>query len=247
MRTIIVDDEINAREGLKEILENYFPKIEVITMAENVKSAISVINEYQPELVFLDIKMPDGTGFDVLEQISVVNCEIIFVTAYDEFAIKAFQFSAFGYLLKPIKIKELRSYVEKIEEHLEEVKLNSKRTKILVENYEAGEGKIKKLVVPNMTGFDVLEIKNILRLEGDKNYTRFISEDKHPVLVSKTLKTYEELLSEHGFIRIHQSTIINLRHVARYIKGDGGEVVMSDGVNVKVARNRKEELLKKFM
>ncbi len=248
MKTVIVDDELNAREGLKEILVKYFSEtIEVVATAEDVSSGIETIEKYNPDLIFLDIKMPDGTGFDVLKKIEHLSCEVIFVTAYDEFAIKAFQFSAFGYLLKPIKISDLRSVIERLNSKLDEKKSNDGRTKILIENYEAEGNKVKKIVIPNLAGFDILEIKKILRLEGDKNYTRFICEEEAPILVSKTLKTYEDLLHDHGFIRVHQSTIVNLHHVKKYMKGDGGEVQMSDGQMIKVARQRKEAFLEKFL
>jgi two-component system LytT family response regulator len=207
---------------------------------------VEIIQKKKPDLVFLDIQMHKGTGFDLLEAIGNVNFEIIFVTAYDNYAVEAFKFSAFGYLLKPLKSKDLREVIQKLEHHIHEQKVGvNKRLNVLVENY-GDEGQIRKLIVTNMEGFKVLTIESIIRLEGDRNYTHFIIDGERKVVTTKSLGTYEELLNDYGFLRIHQSTIINLRHVKGYIKGDGGKVEMTDGECMQVSRHRKAQLIERF-
>jgi two-component system LytT family response regulator len=218
INTIIIDDEKDARFLLKGQLSKHFNQtINIVAEADDVESGIQAIRKHKPDLIFLDIKMPSGTGFDVLQQTKdEVNFEVIFITAHDDYAIKAFQFSAFGYLLKPVKTSEIRALIEKLESHLQVLKKGvDQRFKVLVENY-GDDRKIKKLVVTNMEGFQVLNIENILRLDGDRNYTHFIMSDSKKITTSKTLGEYEELLNDFGFFRAHQSTIINLRHVNAY-------------------------------
>lgn len=248
IRALIIDDETRARHLLRSMIQQQLgERVEVVGEADDVQSGLMTINKYQPDLVFLDIHMHEGTGFDLLEQVKYINFEIIFITAYDEYAIKAFQFSAFGYLLKPLKTKELVDVVDRLENHIQKLKDGSdRRVKVLVENY-GNDQTIKKLIINHMNGFDVSLVEDIIRLEGDGNYTNFILTNSRKVMTSRTLGEYEELLFSHGFYRIHQSTIVNLRHVVRYIKGSGGEVEMSDGNSLKVSRYRKSGFLKTFL
>ncbi len=248
IRALIIDDEKDARFLLRNLLEQqYKDTITVVDEADDVDTGINIIKKHNPDLVFLDIKMPQGTGFDLLQKLEHVNFEVIFITAYDNYALKAFQFSAFGYLLKPIKSTELNTALLKLESHLQLLKQGAeKRLKVLVENY-GDDRKIKKLVISNMEGFKVVTIDDIIRLEGDRNYTHFILTGEQRITTSKTLAEYEGLLNEHGFFRIHQSTIANLRHVVGYLKGDGGSVEMTDGKQLQLARNRKSEFMEKFI
>ncbi|MFI5205003.1 MAG: LytR/AlgR family response regulator transcription factor, partial [Flavobacteriales bacterium] len=194
-----------------------------------------------------DIKMHQGSGFDVLEKIGNIDFEVVFITAYDQYAIKAFQFSALGYLMKPIKISELQLVMSNLENKIKKLQESSdKRLKVLVENY-GDDRKIKKLVIANSDGFKVVSIEDIIRLEGDRNYTNFVVKGEKKMTTSKTLGEYEELLEEYGFFRVHQSTLINLRHVKGYARGDGGEVEMTDGKHVQVSRHRKAEFVKRFI
>lgn len=247
IKAVIIDDEKDARFLLRNMIEKKMgSKIEVIGEADDVGPGIELVLELQPDLVFLDVQMKSGTGFNLLEQINDVNFEVIFITAYNEYAIEAFKFSAFGYLLKPIKSSELESIVEKLQKQFDEKDKDvSKKVKVLVENY-GSKGEIQKLIVANVEGFKVLNIESILRLEGDRNYSHFILTDGSKVTTSKNLKEYEELLLDYGFYRIHQSTIVSLRHITGYIKGDGGYVEMPDGTSHKVSRNRKSEFLSRF-
>lgn len=248
IRAIIIDDEKRARHLLRGLLEQHFgDSIEIVGEGDDVDTGMKAIKKHKPDLVFLDIQMHQGSGFDLLQQLKKVDFEVVFITAYDQYAVKAFQFSAFGYLLKPIKTRELRIVVSKLENHLQRLKEGAdKRLKVLVENY-GDDRKIKKLVIANIDGFKVSNVDDIIRLEGDGNYTHFIITGGRKVTTSKTLGEYEELLNDHGFYRIHQSTIVNLRHIKGYIKGVGGKVEMSDGKNFSVSRHRKPGFLRRFV
>lgn len=244
---VIIDDEDSARGTLRTLLSRYYKEIEVIGEGRNVSSGIKIIKEIKPELVFLDIKMPDGTGFDLLKKLDDVDFEVIFTTAYDNYAIKAFQASAMGYLLKPIDIDELGMVLEKVRKVLQEPpKENMKQLQVLIDNYRA-DGKIKKVVIPNVDGYEVIEIDQLVRCEGERNYTNFIIADGKKILASKTLKEYEDLLGEHGFFRIHKSHLINLHHVKRYLKSEGGSVEMSDGSSLQLSRDKKAAFARRFL
>ncbi len=247
IKAVIIDDEKDARFLLRNQLEKkYADKIIVLDEADDVITGVDLIKKYNPELVFLDIQMKTGTGFDLLKNFENIDFEVVFVTAYDQYAVDAFKFSAFGYLLKPIKSKDLEEVICKLETHFKEAKRDTnKRLTVLVENY-GSEGDIQKLIIPNIDGFQVLKIPEIIRLEGDRNYTHFILLSGKKVTTSKSIGEYEELLNDHGFYRIHQSTIVSLRHIIAYYKGDGGTVEMVDGEKAKVSRYRKATFLERF-
>lgn len=248
IKALIIDDEEDARFMLRNKISTTFGnEIEISAEADGVQSGIKAIDKHRPDLVFLDIQMSDGTGFDLLSNISNKDFEVVFVTAYDQYALKAFQFSALGYLMKPLKTDDFVQTVQIIIQHFEKYRANSeKRLKVLVENY-GDDRTIKKVVIPSSKGFDVLAIEDIVKLEGDRNYTNFITKDKVKIASSKTMATYEGMLSEYGFFRIHQSTIVNLRYVKSYIKGDGGLVEMITGEQLQLSRNRKNDFLKRFL
>jgi len=248
IKAVIIDDEKDARFLLRNLVEKKLShKIELLGEADDVDSGIALINETKPDLVFLDIHMKTGTGFDLLTKMGRQSFDVIFITAYDQYAIEAFKFSAFGYLLKPIKLKELEDAIEKLEERIKKAGDGSeKRIKVLIENYGA-QGEIRKLIIPNVAGFNVVEIAQILRLEGDRNYTHFMLEDGSKVTTSKNLGEYEEMLLEYGFYRIHQSTIVSLRHIKAFRKVNDGYVELVDGTVHKVSRNRKQGLITKFL
>lgn len=248
IRALIIDDEQDARFLLKnQLSRNFTNNIAVIGEADNVLSGIEAIKKLKPEVVFLDIKMPDGTGFDILHKTKdEFQFEVVFITAHDNYAIKAFQFSAFGYLLKPIKTTNITPIIEKLETHLNIIKKGTdQRLKVLIENY-GDDRKIKKIVIANIEGFQVLNIEEIIRLEGDKNYTHFILTNNKKYIASKTIGDYEELLNDHGFFRAHQSTIINLRLVKGYKKNDE-KIEMADGKFIKLSRHRKTDFIRRFI
>lgn len=248
IKAVLIDDEKDARFLLRNIIETLYQKdIEIVGEGDDVDTGLHAIRECKPDIVFLDIQMPQGTGFDLLEKVDEIDFEVVFVTAYNNYAVKAFQCSAFGYLMKPIKSKELENVIENLKTKLEQRKEDSdKRLKVLIDNF-LEEGKIKKIIISNMEGFKVIELADIYYLEGDRNYTNFILKDQQKITATKTMGEYDDLLSEHGFFRVHQSYLVNLTYVKEYLKGDGGSVVMKDGTTLKVARNRKQDFISQFL
>lgn len=247
IKAVIIDDERDARFLLRNMIEKKLShKIQLLGEADDVDTGFELITATKPDLVFLDIQMKTGTGFDLLTKMGKETPDIIFITAYDQYAVNAFKFSAFGYLLKPIKLKELEEAVEKLEGLQKSRYGTEKRIKVLIENYGI-RGEVQKLIIPNMSGFDVVEIPSIIKLEGDRNYTHFTMDNGTKVTTSKNLGEYEDMLIEYGFYRIHQSTIVSLRHVKAFKKANDGCVELSDGTTHKVSRNRKQGLIAKFL
>lgn len=243
IRALIIDDEQAARETLNTYISKYCVGIDIVGEAVDVPSAIAAIKQLKPELLFLDVEMPFGNAFDVLEGTSEINYETIFITAFSEYAIKAFNFSAAYYILKPVDIEELVKAVEKVKEQLS-LKIKNIPGQILAENFSHPEN--KKLVLPTPTGFEVVKVKDIIRLCGSSNYTEIYLNDGRKKVVSRVLKNFEDMLAEQGFMRVHKSHIINLEHIKSYHKGRGGSVVLSDGCEVEVSPNKKADLLKFF-
>ena len=240
MKALIIDDESAARQSLRTLLERFTKGIEVIGEAEGVESGVAAILLYRPEIVFLDINMPDGTGFDLLDQLEKIDFILVFVTAYEQYAIKAIKCSALDYLLKPVDLQELRKTIARIQQ----MKSNPSYQR-LVDNYRqnAKAAALATLALPVMEGFEIVKTKDIIRCEGEKNYTTFYMAEGRQVVVSRTLKEFEEILKEQGFLRVFQSHLINLQYVSKYVRGRGGYVIMSDGASVTVSREKKEELL----
>lgn len=247
IKALLIDDEKDARQILRILIEKYYnDRIEIIGEADDVDPGIKAIEKLQPDVIFLDIQMKTGTGFDILMKLKKIPFEVIFITAHNQFALEAFKFSAFGYLLKPIKRADLNDIIVKLEKQLDGKKRDiSNRLKILIENY-GDDGEIKKLIIPNIEGFQVVKISEIIRLEGERNYTKFILTNNKKITTSKNLGEYENLLNSHGFFRIHQSTIVSLRHVSAYLKTDGGIIETSDGAQSKLSRHRKTAFFKRF-
>lgn len=246
INVVIIDDEKDARFLLTNFIEKKFShKLKILGEADDVVSGIELIEREKPDLVFLDVQMKTGTGFDLLSHFQQIDFDIIFITAYNQFAIQAFKFSAFDYILKPFKVSEIEESIGKFEQNFTKKNNTDKRIKILVENY-GSEGEIHKLIINNVEGFLVLSINEIVRLEGDRNYTHFILTTGKKITTSKSLGEYELMLNDYGFYRIHQSTIASLRHVVAFKKTDDGYVEMSDGTTVKVSRSKKQGLIEKF-
>jgi len=246
INVVIIDDEKDARFLLNNFIEKKLShKLKVLGEADDVISGIELIERKKPDLVFLDVQMKTGTGFDLLAHFQQINFDVIFITAYNQFAIQAFKFSAFDYILKPFKVSEIEKSIEKFEQNFNSKKDVERNIKVLIENY-GSKGEIHKLIVTNVEGFVVLSIDEILRLEGDRNYTHFILKTGKKVTTSKSLGEYETMLNGHGFYRVHQSTIVSLRHIIAFKKADDGYVEMSDGIIVKVSRSKKQGLIDKF-
>jgi two-component system LytT family response regulator len=234
IRSIIIDDIAEARAVLKSDLENYCPSIEVVGEAEGVVTGAKCINELKPDLVFLDIQMKDGSGFDLLEILPIKNFKLIFTTASDEYALKAFKFSAVDYLLKPIDPDELMEAVNRVE-HQEKA---SERISLLKENLNHP----KRIALNTLDKIHIVQVAEIVRCESSVNYTMFYFTDDTKLLVTKTLKEFDQLLSDHDFIRVHQSHLINVKFIKGFTKSDG-YIFLKDGTKIPVSTRKKQVLM----
>lgn len=245
VRCIVVDDEPIARESLKSLLESYCPEVQVTGESGSVEGALALIRGQHPELLFLDIQLLDGTGFDILKKLDHHHYKVIFVTAFEEYAITAFKFSAIDYLLKPVNPEELKVAVEKVQDSLDRV-ARENRMEALLENLNAISGNQRKVVLRTNTCIHIVSLNQIIRCKSEKNYTVFSLTSGIEVTVSRTLKDFEEILAPLGFFRAHQSHLVNTEHMRRFDKSDGGLLVMSDRSIVPVSHRKKEELMRLF-
>lgn len=245
LKALIIDDEQASRDTLKNYLATYCDGVEVLGLAENLDQGLQLIKKHKPDVIFLDIEMPFGNGFDLLEQAGEQGFETVFVTAFSEYALKAIKVSASNYLLKPIDIDELIAAIDKVrEEHA--LKNDHVHTRILIENSTIANRQQHRIVLPTLEGFEVLTIKDIVFCEAEDNFTRFQLLDGSKRLICRTLKFYEELLGDFDFVRIHKSHLINRNYVAKYLKGKGGQVVMSTGDVLELSPTRKADFLEHF-
>ena len=240
-KVLIVDDENPTRQLIKKMIDSFGLNLDVYTDGENVKTAIEAIGRIKPDLLILDIQMPDGNGFDVLKALPEKNFEVIFITAYQEFAIQAIKFSALDYILKPLERDELKTALLKAVKALNQKK-NDFSFVALDNNIQPH--KKKKLILKTLESLFIVDIENIVRCESDKNYTFFFFTEGKKILVSKTLKEYDMLLSGLSFFRVQQSHLINMNYVDRYDKHDGGCVIMKDGTQIPLSQAKKEEFFK---
>jgi two-component system, LytTR family, response regulator len=242
---LLIDDDKHLRKGMKSLLERYASDIRIIGEAESVSTGIEALAKYKPQVVFLDIHLADGTGFDILEEVAKTSgkmtSHIVFITAHEQYALKAFKFSALDFLLKPVDPEELQKTIVKIKETLEK-NTSFEHIDLLLENIRKKVDNFKRIALSTSDGIHLFEISDIIRCEAKDNYTQFFIRNHKPLLISKTLKEYEELLTEHGFERIHQSHLINLSYLKSYIKTDGGYVIMADNTNIPISQRKKERL-----
>jgi two-component system LytT family response regulator len=241
VKALIIDDEQVAVSLLGMMIERHLPEITSLQSLTNPALALKLINEYKPDIVFLDIEMPRMDGFEMLHQLPVKNFHIIFTTAYDQYAIKAIKYAAFDYLLKPIDIDELKSSVSKIYNH--RPVHTEKKLEVLEQNMKSRNA-FNKIAVSTLDGLLFFNITDIVHLEASSNYTIIYFNNQPKLVASKTLKDFEELLPVDIFFRPHHSHIINLNYIKRYLKGDGGQIEMQNGNYVDVARRKKDEFLK---
>lgn len=243
LKTIIVEDELAAQITLKTYLEQYCPQIELIGMAANAKEAVSLIHDSQPTLVFLDVELPFGNAFDILEATKSLTYKTIFVTAFSNYAIQALNVSAAYYLLKPVNIQELITAVNKVHEELLQAK-HFNVNEIVMHNLQQSNEQ-QQLVLPTVEGFDVIAMQDVIRLKGNGNFTNVHTVDGKMHMVCRFLKYFEEILPPN-FIRVHKSHIVNRQFIKSYQKGNGGTITLKDGAEVEVSASYKELLLSKF-
>lgn len=240
LRTVIIDDEKNAREALTGVIEANYREIDIVGQADGVFSGLQIIEKLKPDLVFLDIKMKDGTGFDLLSRLPDISFSLIFLTAYDEYALKAFRFSATDYLLKPIDLDDLEEALEKVKKNHEDSRVS---LEALLSNLPQRGNEDKKLVLKTAETIHLIKVSHIIRCEASGNYTEFIVNNRKALLVSKPLKEYDELLTPMGFFRTHQSHLVNLAHIEHVDKKNGYTILLSDGSSVPVATRKREALM----
>ncbi|MBO9730793.1 MAG: response regulator transcription factor [Chitinophaga sp.] len=250
IKAIIVDDEQHCIDALQTMLQKKCPGVNVIGTAKSVRDAKELVDELQPDLVFLDVEMPYQNGFELLKLFEKVFFDVIFTTAYEQYALKAIKFNALDYLLKPFSVRELQDALDKCRER------KSNRVKdqsggspmeVFLQNMKTLQQTHKKIALPTINGLVFMPVQNIVRCESTGNYTRIFFTDKKNLMVSRPLKEFEELLSDVDFFRVHNSHLINMQQMQSYIQGEGGFALMSDGTQVEVSRRRKADFLKKAM
>ncbi len=242
IKTLIIEDEQKSRDVLMKIIEKTCPELKVVGNAGNVTEGIEMIKSLKPDLVFLDITMPDGSGFDLLEQVGDQKFDLIFATASNSHAIRAFKYSACDYLLKPIDIEELRNAVLRVVKRKSEAP-DMGNLNFLIQQLKRSDDNFQKITLPTGNAYEIINLKDIVRCEADGSYTYFYLTDKRKLMVSASLKHYEELLPEQDFIRVHHHNLINMNHVIRFLKEDGGYAVMTDGSKIEISRRKKDQFM----
>ncbi|MBN3036508.1 MAG: response regulator transcription factor [Bacteroidales bacterium] len=247
IRTVIVDDELHCLSALKQLIAKYCPDVVVSGTASSVREAIVKIQDVQPQLVFMDIRMPDGDGFQVLERVEYNDFEVIFTTAHKEYALKAFEFSAIHYLLKPVGRKALQEAISRYTGYCNTHMDMSRKIRLVKENIASGH---KKIILPVSAGFEIYETADIIRCQGEGAYTEiFIRGQDRPVIVSQHVGHYEELLVDQGFARVHKKHLVNLNFVSKFMRSGGGYLLLSDGSEIIISDRRKayfQQRLKDF-
>jgi two-component system LytT family response regulator len=246
IRAVLIDDEKHCLETLSLLLARYCKDVEVVEECRSGRKGVEAINKHKPDLVFLDIEMPMMNGFEVLEQFAEISFAVIFTTSYDQYAIKAFKYSALDYLLKPIDPEELSVAVQKVI-----TKKNlpfAEQFDILLKQIKQKGAGFEKIAVPTIEGFELVRADQVIRCDADDNYTHLRLKDNRKIVACRMLKEMEELMQEFGFfVRVHNSHIVNMNEVAKYVRGDGGYLLMSDGSTVAISKSRRDALIKWFV
>ncbi|MDX9697286.1 MAG: LytTR family DNA-binding domain-containing protein [Bacteroidales bacterium] len=245
IRTLIVEDEHLIQETIAEIIQNHCEDIELIGLCGDVASATIMIKKTKPDLVLFDVDLPDGTSFDILEQLDLVDFKIIFITAFEEYALKAIKLSALDYLVKPIDPKELIEAINKAKDTIQKSN-NDLKLNALLANIKSISEKSKKIVLKTAESIYLIDIQDIVRCESDGAYTLFYLGDGKKIMISKGLKDYEDLLCEYSFMRVHKSHIVNLNYIDHFEKQDGGSLLLKDQSSIPVSFRKKEQLIKLF-
>ena len=245
LKIVIVEDENHSRETLKNLLEEFCENVEIVGLAGNVDEAVEIIHSKNPHLVFLDIELQTGTGFDVLERLKDRPFEVIFTTAFEQYAIKAIKFSSIDYLLKPIDLEELREAVRKAQFKKRQGDYKM-QLEILLANIKPQQSESKNICLSTSDGIEFVKLQDIIYCEANGSYTNFYFKEGKKIMVSKHLKEFENLLEEDSFMRVHNSFLINLKEVKKYVKTDGGYIVMNSEKVVSISPRKKEEFLEKM-
>ena len=242
IKTILIDDEAVGLESVKRLIGNYCPELSVVSVCQNPEDGIVAIENHKPQLVFLDIQMPQMSGFDLLQKVSPVTFEVIFVSAYDKYAIQAIRFSALDYLLKPVDTVDILHAVAKATERIH-AKNSAFQYQSVLNNIQYKNRKIERLAVPSFDGIEFFNTSDIIYCQAEGSYTTVFLTNNQKKLVSRNLKDFESLLANSGFCRVHHSSLINLEHILKYIKGEGGYVILTGDIHVEISRRKKEEFL----
>jgi two-component system LytT family response regulator len=242
IQAVIVEDEKRSRELLEKLIQKNCPGVSIAGTADTVQGGIEMVRKLKPRLIFLDIEMPDGSGFDLLKGLGDVQVDVIFTTASDRYAINAIKYSALDYLLKPIDSEELKAAVQKIEAKEAEGS-SMENLRFLLQNFRKSDEQYSRITLPTGNAYEIVNVKDIIRCEADGNYTTFFLADKRKMLVTMGLKHYEDLLPPDDFFRIHNHNLLNVNHVSRVLKEDGGYAIMSDGSKIEISRRKKDSFL----
>ncbi len=245
IQSVIVEDEKKSRELLEKLIQKNCPDVRIAGMADSVESGAALLRKLKPRLVFLDIEMPDGSGFDMLKQVQDLSFDVIFITASDRYAINAIKYSALDYLLKPVDAEELKAAVQKVSEK-ESGASGMENLKFLLQNFRKNDEQYSRITLPTGNAYEIVNVKDIIRCEADGNYTNFFLADKRKMIVTMGLKHYEDLLPPDDFFRIHNHHLVNVNHVSRVLKEDGGYAIMSDGSKIEISRRKKDSFLERI-
>lgn len=245
LKAVIIDDETPARNNLKQIINDNFNDVKIIGEADGVESGVIILDNTTPDVLFLDINLPDGNGFKLLEKLENINFAVVFVTAYDSYAIQAFEFNALDYLLKPIEEGKLKNTVEKVKQFQMQQYITREELKIVLENLDANIEN-KKIALREAGKISFVALKDIIKCEAESSYTTFYLNNNTSIITSKGLKSYQLQLPEEMFFRVHQSCIVNLNYIKEYNKADGGYIILKDGTIVNIARRKKQEFLQRL-
>ena len=243
LRVVIVEDEIHSRETLKSLLNEFCEGVEIVAMAPDVETAVALIKQTTPDLVFLDVELQTATGFDVLDRLDEVNFEIVFTTAFEQYAVKAIKLSSIDYLLKPIDIEELQRAVEKARLKKDE---NVQKQKLEALMSNLGSSGKKKICLATSDGIEFINIQDIVYCEANGSYTNFHLTNGNTILVSKNLKEYETILTDQNFMRVHNSFLINLAEVKKFVKSEGGYILMKNNAQISISQKKRDEFIERM-
>jgi len=245
IRCILIDDESNSLEMMEWLLKTYCPQVTIEAMCNTADKGIEAINKYKPDVVFLDIEMPHMNGFDMLEHFDKLFFDVVFCTAYDQFAIKAFRYSALNYLLKPVDPDDLKETIRRLEE--KRYSPSKEQIELLLQNIrQVAKLTVQRIALTTNDGMIFVATSDILYCSAESNYTSIVLEGGKKILVSKVLKDIDEALSGPDFFRVHNSYLINLNHIKKFVRGEGGYVIMDDGANISISRSRRQEFMEQF-